>query len=90
MTDLVVYQSDSRENAKEFIVTSPHIIHIQSYHELQMRTQNVSPNLKREPRNEHDYCKMFASQQNTTTCQDMSHTCHMRHICLPADQTIKK
>ena len=26
---------------------------------------------------------MLASQCNITTCHDMSHTCHMRHICMP-------
>ena len=26
---------------------------------------------------------MFASQQNITTCHNMSQTCHMRHICMP-------
>ena len=47
-------------------------------------------NPKSEPKNERDYHKIFASQQNITTHQDMSHTCHMRYICMPGDQTIKK
>ena len=33
---------------------------------------------------------MFASQRNTTTRHDMSQKCHMRHIIMPNDQTIKK
>ena len=49
---------------------------------------NMNP--KREPKNECDYRKTFASQQNITTRQDMSHTCHMSHIFMSGDQTIKK
>ena len=49
---------------------------------------NMNP--KHEPGNERDYRKTFTSQQNITTRHDMSHTCHMRHICMPGDQTIKK
>ena len=49
---------------------------------------NVNP--EQEPKNEHDYRKTFASQQNIMTHQDMSHTCHMRHICMPDDQIIEK
>ena len=55
-----------------------------------MRTQNVNANLKCEPKNECNYHEMFMSQQNIMTHHDMSHTCHMRHICMPGDQTIKK
>ena len=33
---------------------------------------------------------MFASQQNITTRHNMSQTCHMRHIVMLDDQTIKK
>ena len=51
--------------------------HVQSYHKLQMQTVNVNANPKHEPKNEHEYRKMFASQRNITTRQDMSHTCHM-------------
>ena len=50
----------------------------------------MNANPKCEPKNEHNYREMFASQQNIMTCQDMSQTCHMRHICMPIDQTIKK
>ena len=64
--------------------------HVQSYHELWMQTMNVNVNLKHEPKNQHDYHKMFASQRNITTHQDMSHTCHMRYIGMPVNQTIKK
>ena len=49
----------------------------------------MNANPKCEPKNEYDYHKTFASQQNITTHHDMSHTCHMRHICMPGDQTIK-
>ena len=55
-----------------------------------MRTMNMNVNRKHVPKNECGYRKMFVSQQNITTYQDMSHTCHMRHICMPVDQTIKK
>ena len=47
-------------------------------------------NMKCEPKNERDYCEMFVSQRNITTHQEMSHTCHMRHICMLDDQAIKK
>ena len=33
--------------------------------------------------------QMFMSQQNIMTHHDMSHTCHMRHICMPGNQIIK-
>ena len=79
-----MYQRDSHENVKEFIVTSPHIM------PRPIVSQNVNANLKSKPKNECNYHKMFASQQNITTGQDMSHTCHMRHVCMPVDQTTKK
>ena len=51
---------------------------------------NVNMNPKCEPINERDYHKMFTSQRNITIQHDMSHTCHMRHICMPGNQIIKK
>ena len=54
-----------------------------------MQAVNMNANPKREPKTERNYRKMFASQQNITTHQDMSHTCHMKHICMPVDETIK-
>ena len=50
-----------------------------------MRTQNVNMNLKHEPKNEHDYHKMFASQPNIMTHQDMSPETYIH----ASDQTIK-
>ena len=88
-TDLVTRQRDSRENVKEFVMTSPHLMHVQSYHESQMRTVNVNANPKCEPKNEHDYRETFTSQQNITTHHNMTLTYHMRHICTPGNQTIK-
>ena len=55
-----------------------------------MRTQNVNTNTKHKPKNERDCRKMFVSQRNITTHHNMSQTCHMRHICMPGDQIIKK
>ena len=54
-----------------------------------MQTQNMDANPKCKPENKRNYRKTFASQRNIMTCQDMSHTCHMRHICMPGDQTTK-
>ena len=51
---------------------------------------NANANPKHEPKNERDCHKMFASQQNIMTHHDMSHTCHMRPVSMPGDQTIKK
>ena len=51
---------------------------------------NHITNHEREPKNECDYHKTFVSQRNITTHHDMSHTFHMRHICMPGDRTIKK
>ena len=50
----------------------------------------MNMNTKCEPKNERDSRKTFARQQNITTRHDMSHTCHMRHICMPVNQTIQK
>ena len=78
-----MYQHDSCENMKDFIVTSPHIMQHPNKSQSQLRTMNVNTIPKREPKNERNYYKMFASQGNITTC-------HMRHICMPVDITIKK
>ena len=79
-----------RKNAKEFVVTSPHVCHVQSYHESRMQTRNVNANMKREPKRERNCRKTSASQRNITTRHNMSHTCNMRHIIMPDDQIIKK
>ena len=39
---------------------------------------------------EHNCRKTSVSQRNIMTRQDISQTCHMRHIITPDDQTIKK
>ena len=45
---------------------------------------------RQRPRKEYTIYATFASQRNITTHQDMSHTCHMRHLCMAGEQIIKK
>ena len=90
MIDLVTCQRDSHENAKEFIMTSPHVMS----HPIILRIANTNSKYECEhvtrPKNEHDCCKTFTSQQNIMTHHNMSQICHMRHICMQGDQIIKK
>ena len=84
MTDSILCKHESHENAIKIIATS---CHIESYHKLQTQTQNVNMNPKYEP-----------SKMNTTTARHSQAnktsrhivTCHLRHIFMPVDQTIKK
>ena len=68
-----MYQHDSRENVKEFVMMSPHVM------PCPIVSQITNANLKceREPemqtQNECDCCETFESQRNITTHQDMSH-----------------
>ena len=56
-----MYQHDSFENMKEFIVTSPHVMP----HPIVSRIMNANP--KHEPKNERDSWETFASQRNIMT-----------------------
>ena len=49
--------------------------------------QTLSMNANMNPKNEHDYHQMFASQLND---HNMITTCHVRHIFMPIDKIIKK
>ena len=54
-----------------------------------MQTRNMNANMNPKPKSEHDCRKTSVSQQNIMTRHNMSHTCHMRHIIMPDDQTTK-
>ena len=59
--------------------------HIQLYHESQMQTQNMNANLKREPKKDVTIARHLRANETSRH----NTTCHMRHICMPGDQTIK-
>ena len=65
-------QHDSQENAKEFIVTSPHVMPCPIVSRIVNANHECKHNHECEPKNECDCCETFASQQNITTCQDTS------------------
>ena len=60
--------------------------HIQSYHESQMQTQNMNANLKLEPKTNAIDARCLQANETSRHAK----TCHMRHIFMPGDQTIKK
>ena len=80
-------QHDSQENAKEFIVTSPHVMPcpIVQYHESRMQTMNANTtmnvNLKM------NVIAVRHLQANKTSQHVKTH--HERHIFMPVNQTIK-
>ena len=87
MTDLITHQHDSHENAKEFTVTSPHVMPCPivsriSNATLKCECEHVTRTLKqtRQPPDAREPMKHH----------DTSQTCHMRHIITPDDQIIKK
>ena len=80
-------QCYSRENVKEFVLTSPHLMpcpivsriaNANQKHEREHETQT-----QKQTRLSQDVCEPMKHH-------DMSQTCHMRHICMPDDQIIKK
>ena len=46
-------------------------------------------NMEHEPKNERDCRKTSVSQRNITTRDDMSQTCHMRHIIRQKTRILK-